>query len=163
MSVEDVNKEVLEYLIGALRYRLSDVSDDAEKMIFDDDFLTNALRLSLSAFNSYPPCTYFSLADDEFCKYHADVLVSYAAYITLSGAALKERGREFSVTDNGIGYTPPGVSDMAWQQALVESGQWERRIEKIKNSYSFGKNWLDDDERSFPEGGSITIMAGKCS
>jgi hypothetical protein len=152
MAVEEVNKEVLEYLSELFMLRVAGhgkrlKGTDGQVTYEDEDLFTpeqvkGYLQLSLSAFNVV--CgTYYGLGDVEFCKYFASLLVSYAASIALAGQALLERGREFSTTDNGISFVPPDIAAMAWNQASMEREWWYQQMHEVLEAQS---EWLKSPE-----------------
>src|SRR5208337_3193762 len=80
--------------------------------IYSNDMLAGFIELSVSDFNQVPNFTYYTLDDDKFVDTFAEVLVEGATLYALSSQALLERGREFMMTDNGITFNPPSISEM---------------------------------------------------
>lgn len=102
--------------------------------IYSPEVLAGFLTLSLSDFNQNPPFSYFSFEDTSFTEFFAEVLVSGATLYALSSQALIERGREFSVSGNGIDFNPPTVSEMLeTQYSALLSCHWEK-VKNIKQS-----------------------------
>jgi len=84
--------------------------------------LATFIGISLSMFNQIPHFTEFTFEDTEIITQFHEVLVQGAALYALSSKALLERGREFSLSDNGVQFTPPTVSDLMmteWSAALT--------------------------------------------
>ena len=157
MAVDKINKDVLEYLSNLLEARLASAGKKPVKdtdgntkyedaSIFTPEEIKSFLLLSLSAFNSYPPITYFSLANEEFCKTFAALIVSYAAAKALASKALTEKGREYSISSSGISYQPTPLSDMLWAQSVEENRYWYDHIFETKKSHDFQDNWATKDE-----------------
>ena len=102
--------------------------------IFSIDMLVTFLATALWEFNQIPYFTFFQFDDDNFVEQFGAVLVEYATLQALASKALIERGREFQITDNGINFNPPSVSElMNTQYSTLMSQYWER-IRYIKNS-----------------------------
>ena len=102
--------------------------------IFSIDVLTTFLANGLMEFNQVPYFTFFTFEDNWFVDQFGEVLVEYATLYALASKALIERGREWTISDQGISFTPPTVSDiMTTQYSALLSQYWER-IKLIKNS-----------------------------
>ncbi len=84
----------------------------ADCSIFSPDTLTTMLVNSLSLFNEIPYFTFFTFEDTWFIDQFIDVIVEGAVCMALSSQSLIERGREFTINDNGVSFTPPGVSEL---------------------------------------------------
>ena len=100
--------------------------------IFSTDQLVAFLALALTQFNETPHFTLFTFDDTPIMENFMGILVQGASLIALSSQALIERGREFSINDNGVGFTPPGISDMLNTQFQTELQNWYERIKLIK-------------------------------
>jgi len=101
--------------------------------IFSPDQLVTFLELGLSMFNEIPHFTNFTFEDTQIIDQFREVLVQGATIYALSSKALLERGREFSLTDNGINFVPPGVSDIMSTQYSAEMTQNFEKIKLIKS------------------------------
>lgn len=102
--------------------------------IFSIEMLTDFLATALSDFNQTPYFTFITFDQTHFIDQFAEVLVEGATLYALASQALIERGREFQLTDNGLGFTPPTVSDMlSTQYNTLLSHYWEK-LKYIKNS-----------------------------
>lgn len=102
--------------------------------IFSVDMLVTFLAGALWEFNQIPYFTFFTFDDCNFVEQFGEVLVEYATLQSLASKALIERGREFQLTDNGINFNPPTVSDiMMTQYSTLLTHYWEK-IKMIKNS-----------------------------
>lgn len=84
--------------------------------IFTTDLLKQFLQLSLSEFNQTPHFTNYSFDDTAVVDTMTDLLVEGAVLSALSSRALLERGREFTLTDVGVSFNPPNVSEMLHTQ-----------------------------------------------
>jgi hypothetical protein len=100
--------------------------------IFNIDQLVSFLVMALSEFNETPAFTYFTFDDTPIIKEFAGILVQGATLVALSSQALIERGREFQITDNGIGFTPPTISELMNTQWSTELSNWYDRVKLIK-------------------------------
>lgn len=102
--------------------------------IFSVDMLTTFLATALWDFNQVPYFTNFTFDEDFFIKQFGEVLVERATLDALASQALIERGREFQITDNGLNFNPPTVSElMQTQYATLLTNYWEK-LKYIKNS-----------------------------
>lgn len=102
--------------------------------IFSIDELVTFLCESLSMFNEIPHFTFFTWEDTPIIEQFHDVLVQGALYLALGAQALIERGREFQVNDNGIGFTPPTISEMLNTQYAKEMDNWYDKAKMIKHN-----------------------------
>lgn len=102
--------------------------------IFSIDMLTTFLATALWDFNQVPYFTWFTFDEDSFVDQFGEILVEGATLYALASKALIERGREFQLTDNGINFNPPTVSElMSTQYSTLLSHYWEK-LKYIKNS-----------------------------
>lgn len=117
--------------------------------IFSVEQLVCFIANSLSWFNELPLFTLFTFEDTEILQQFHDVIVQGATIMALSSKALLERGREFVLSDNGISYTPPTVSEL---MNTEWSGELQAHTEKLKI--------IKKNMRSFPKGlGTMTSFA----
>jgi len=132
-------------LLKLLRVRLKSsgkhrTEDEFGNIIFADcdiftiDELVTFLVMSLCEFNGIPHFTLFSFDDTPIIDNFCGVLVQGAALMALSSQALIERGREFQITDNGIGFTPPTISEELSKQWSTELANWYEKVKLIKHN-----------------------------
>ena len=57
-----------------------------------------------------------------------------ALYLALGAQALIERGREFTINDNGIGFTPPQQAELLSTQYKSEMDAWTAKATQIKKN-----------------------------
>ena len=96
--------------------------------------LTTFLATALWDFNQVPYFTFFTFDDDGFVDQFGEILVEGATLYALASKALIERGREFQITDNGLNFNPPTVSELLQTQySTLLSHYWEK-LKYIKNS-----------------------------
>ena len=88
--------------------------------IFTDEELICFLVNGLSGFNQFPHFTAYTFADSQIQGLFMDVVIQGAVLLALAAQALIERGREFSITDNGVTYQPPAVSEMLATQYTAQ-------------------------------------------
>jgi hypothetical protein len=148
-------------VLKSLRARLkssgkSRKTDEYGNVVYKDcdvytvDELVAFICQSLSEFNEIPHFTFFTFEDTPIIEQFHDVLVQGALYLALGAQALIERGREFNVQDNGIGFTPPTISDLLNTQYTNEMTNWYEKVKLIKINM-----------RSSPLGlGSLSFTAG---
>lgn len=102
--------------------------------IFSVDMLATFIATALWDFNQVPYFTFFKFDDDDFVDQFGEILVEGATLYALASKALIERGREFQITDNGLNFNPPTVSElMQTQYSTLLSHYWEK-LKYIKNS-----------------------------
>lgn len=139
-AIKNINK-----LLKSLKARLNSAgkakSQDAygnviyvDCDIFSIDMLVTFIATALWDFNQVPYFTFFQLDDDNFVEQFGEILVEGATLYALASKALIERGREFQITDNGLNFNPPTVSElMQTQYSTLLSNYWEK-LKYIKNS-----------------------------
>ena len=119
--------------------------------IYSVESLVSFLVWSLERFNEIPHFTLFSFEDTEMMQQYHAIIVQGAVIMALSSKALLERGREFQLTDNGVQFTPPGVSDIMGTQYAAELGNHWEAVKFIKNQL-----------KPFPTGlGTLTISTSR--
>lgn len=97
--------------------------------IYDRSVLESFIHLSLSNFNQTPYFTFYTLEDTRFVDLFTEILVEGAVIYALGSQSLIERGREFQITDNGLVFDPPGVSELLNTQY---STLLQHHFEKLK-------------------------------
>jgi hypothetical protein len=139
-AIKNINK-----LMKALRARLNSSgkaksTDSYGNVIYVDcdifsvEMLTNFLATALWDFNQVPYFTFFQFDDDNFVEQFGEILVEGATLYSLASKALIERGREFQITDSGLSFSPPTVSEMMnTQYSSLLAHYWEK-LKMIKNS-----------------------------
>lgn len=137
-AIMNINK-----LLKALKVRLSSsgkakVKDAYGNEVFVDcdifsvDTLVTALGDSLGWFNEIQHLTQFTFDDASFVDQFFHILVQGATIICLASKALIERGREFVVTDNGINFNVPTVSELLSTEWSAELTNHTERLKYIK-------------------------------
>ena len=102
--------------------------------IFSIDMLATFVAMALTKFNSTPFFTWFKFDDNEFMAQFGEVLADLATTYAMASQALIEKGREFTITDNGVTFTPPVEAELLQTQyALTLQHSWEQ-LKYIKNS-----------------------------
>lgn len=139
-AIFNINK-----IIKSLRARLSSSGkakrvDENGNVVYIDcdiysvDVMVTFIATALSDFNQTPYFTNFTLEDTSFIDQFFDILVRGATIYALASKALIERGREFQITDNGLSFNPPTVSEMLnTQYNTVLANYWDQ-LKYIKNS-----------------------------
>jgi hypothetical protein len=105
---------------------------DSTCNVFSNDELTCFLVGSLSDFNSTPHFTQYTFADPAIYGIFADVIIQGANLVALAAQALIEKGREFIVTDNGISFQPPAVSELLNSQYTAQLTVYREKLKTIK-------------------------------
>jgi hypothetical protein len=141
----NIAKRNSDWLIGLLKQRLqsSGKAKSVDKLgnityidadIFDKDVLEAFIDLAVSEFNQTPYFTFFTLEDSSFVDVFADILVEGATLYALSSKALIERGREFSIDDNGLSFAPPSMAEMLNTQFSTMLSHHYMKLKHIKDS-----------------------------
>jgi len=102
--------------------------------IFSADMITTFVVNALSEFNQIPYFTYFTWEDTLIINEFHAILVDGAVLMALASQALIERGREYSINDNGVSFTPPSVAEMLNTQWNTMLTQYLDKLKYIKNS-----------------------------
>lgn len=102
--------------------------------IFSIDMLVTFLAAALSDFNQVPFFTFFTFDESDFVDQFLEILVEGATLYALASKALIERGREFSITDNGINFVPPTVSELMMTQYNTLLTHYWDKLKMIKAS-----------------------------
>ncbi len=102
--------------------------------IFSVEMLVTFLSIALWDFNQIPYFTFFQFDDDNFVEQFGEILVEGATLYALASKALLERGREYSITDTGISFSPPTVSELMNSQYGALLTVYNDRLKMIKNS-----------------------------
>lgn len=137
-ELKNINK-----LIALLRARLNSAGKAMVKDEYGNDQLIDCdiftipqlalfLEASLSGFNEFGHFTDFTWDNYDFVRRYAEILVRGGLIYALSSKALIERGREFNISDNGVTFQPPGVSDMLNTQYSTEYSAWREDVKQIK-------------------------------
>lgn len=139
-AIKNINK-----LLKSLKVRLNSSGKSLAKdsfgnnvyvncEIFSYDVLTSFLATALWDFNQVPYFTFFQFDEDNFVEQFGEILVEGATLYALASKALIERGREFQITDNGLNFNPPTVSEiMQTQYSTLLTHYWDK-LKYIKNS-----------------------------
>lgn len=139
-ATKNINK-----LIAILKARLNSsgkayVKDEFgnEQLVDCDIYTIPQLVLfiiaALDTFNMIPHFTQFTFDDTEFFNIFGEIIVRHALVYALASKALIERGREFQINDNGVTFTPPGVSDILNTQYSNEYNMWKDDVRLIKQN-----------------------------
>lgn len=153
-AIKNINK-----LLKILRARLNSSgkarsTDSYGNVIFVDcdifsvDMLVSFIAAALWDFNQVPYFTFFQFDDDNFVEQFGEILVEGATLYALASKALIERGREFQLTDNGLSFNPPTVSELMQTQYSTLLTAYTDRLKYIKNSL-----------RPFPKGIGVFSMS----
>jgi len=102
--------------------------------IFSVSMLTTFIATALSDFNQVPYTTFFTFDEDYFVDQYFEILVEGATLYALCSQDLLERGREFQLTDNGLNFNMPTVSDLMNTQYTTLLGHYYDKLKYIKNS-----------------------------
>lgn len=102
--------------------------------IFSIDTLVTLLCMSLSDFNQTPIFTSFTFEDTPIIELFFDILIRGATIYALASKALIEKGREFTISDNGLSFNPPSVSDLLNSQYGTVLQNYFEQLKYIKNN-----------------------------
>jgi len=119
---------------GTRKVREGNTYIDVPCSIFTDTELVCFLVNSLSSFNQYPHFTQFVFSDPQIYTIFSEIVVQGAVLLALAAQALIEKGREFSITDNGVTYQPPAVSEILNSQYSAQLADYKEKLKMIKCS-----------------------------
>lgn len=102
--------------------------------VFTTDELYRFLQASLAEFNSIPHFTAFTFNDTAFVDTFKHELTEGAVILGLASQALKEKGREFQITDDALSYQPPMIADFLKGFFTDFLNSYRERIKMIKCS-----------------------------
>ena len=105
---------------------------ERECNVFRDSELIAFLVNGLSEFNQIPHFTAFTFADQVIYTIFADVVAQGAVILALAAQALIEKGREFTITDNGVTYQPPAISEILNNQYQQQLADYKEKVKYIK-------------------------------
>lgn len=139
-AIKNINK-----LLKALRARLNsrgktETIDQFGNKVFTDcdifsmDQLVTFLGTALSMINSTPYFTAFTFNDTDAINLIFDLIIEGATLYALASQALIERGREFTISDNGINLNIPLVSEILNSQFSAIYTVHIERVKYTKNS-----------------------------
>jgi len=100
--------------------------------VFSDSELIAFIVNSLSEFNQIPHFSNFNFGNPQIYTVFADVIVQGAVLLALAAQSLIERGREFVITDNGITYQPPQISEILNTQYNTQLADYTAKVKFIK-------------------------------
>lgn len=122
---------------GAIEYDGYGEPLTEECNVFSDSELITFLQSSLSEFNSTPHFTMFTFSDIDLLQsggHFAHIIVSGAVILGLAAQALIEKGREFTITDSGVAFQPPTVSEIINNQFSTLLSAYREDLKRIKNN-----------------------------
>lgn len=102
--------------------------------IYTIEMLVIFLSMSLTEFNAIPHFTSFGWEDTEILNQFFSLIVQGAVIYALASKALIERGREFQITDNGVNFTPPTISELLNTQYSAEMANHLDKVRQVKAS-----------------------------
>jgi hypothetical protein len=100
--------------------------------VFTTEELYWFLKAALAEFNSIPHFTSFTFTDHVFVETFQHELTEGAVILSLALQGLREKGREFTMTDDGISYNAPQIADYLKQQMNDYMTSYRERIKFIK-------------------------------
>jgi hypothetical protein len=139
-AIHNINK-----ILKALKSRLNNngkaKSTDAygnvqyiDCSVFSNDMLITFIACAITSLNEIPFYTFYTFEDTLFIDQFMNILVEGATLSALASQALIERGREFQITDNGVNFNPPTVSELLETQYSTLFAQHWEKLKYIKNS-----------------------------
>lgn len=139
-AILNINK-----FIKGLKARLSSsgkarIKDQYGNIVYQDCDIYSVEQLAvfavtaLSAFNEIPHFTAYTFEDSEIITIFYEVILQHAVVYALASKALIERGREFSINDNGVSFTPPGISEVLGSQFSTELNNWFEKVKLVKSN-----------------------------
>lgn len=106
---------------------------DATCFAFSQDEIDLYLESSLWAFNAKPTFTNFQWCNIQ--ERWLDIISKGAVIFALYAQGLLEVGREFTINENGISFTPPPVSEKLHSYASAMMAHYEKELLDIKQNF----------------------------
>lgn len=100
--------------------------------VFTTDELYTFLKASLAEFNSIPHFTSFTYNDPNFVNTFQHELTEGAFILAMALQGLREKGREFQMTDDGLSYQPPQIADYLKSYLSDFMNSYRERLKFIK-------------------------------
>jgi len=100
--------------------------------VFTTDELYTFLKASLAEFNSMPHFTAFTFNDTNFCNTFNHELTEGAFILAMALQGLREKGREFQMTDDALSYQPPQIADYLKGMLTDFMNNYRERLKFIK-------------------------------
>ena len=100
--------------------------------VFTTDELYTFLKASLAEFNSIPHFTSFNFNDPNFVNTFQHELTEGAFIMAMALQGLREKGREFQMTDDGLSYQPPQIADYLKGYLSDFMNSYRERLKFIK-------------------------------
>lgn len=102
--------------------------------IYSIDTLVAFLAIALSSINQVPHFTSFTFADDWFVDTFFALIIQGALIWALASKALISRGAEYSITDSGVSFQPPTISELLNTQYSTELANFTDITKMVKAS-----------------------------
>jgi len=100
--------------------------------VFTTEELYIFLKASLAEFNSVPHFTSFTFNDTNFVNMFQHELTEGAFIMSMALQGLREKGREFQMTDDGLSYQPPQIADYLKGMMSEYMTSYRERLKTIK-------------------------------
>lgn len=100
--------------------------------VFTTDELYTFLKASLAEFNSIPHFTGFTFNDPNFVNTFQHELTEGAFILAMALQGLREKGREFQMTDDALSYQPPQIADYLKSYLTDFMTSYRERLKFIK-------------------------------
>lgn len=102
--------------------------------IFSTDELVTFIANSLTFFNSIPTFTFFTFEDTAIIEQFHALIAQHAVIYALASQALIERGSEHQISDQGITYNVPTMSELLNSQYGTEFQQYIDAAKQAKRA-----------------------------
>lgn len=147
-AITNINK-----LMKGLRARLNSrgkrkTTDEFGNVVYEDcdlfsvEQLTVFIACAITAFNEIPHITFYTFEDTEIIDLFYDVILNYAVILAVESKLAIERGRELTINDSGVTFSPPGVSDILNSIYGAQLNHWYDKIKLIKQNLKPGPHGL---------------------
>jgi hypothetical protein len=102
--------------------------------IFSISMLVTFIANAITMFNELPYFTFYTFEDTDIIDLFHNTFVEGAVIQALASQALIERGREYALTDNGISFVPPTVSELLNTEWGTAFTAYQTKLTAIKAS-----------------------------
>ena len=102
--------------------------------VLPDTQLNMFLCIALAEFNATPTLTSYGFNEQWLQTVCMDVLTQGAMLVAWSAQAVIEAGFEFTVSDNGVVYTPPPISSTISSMYNSQLGDYRNKLKELKRN-----------------------------
>lgn len=127
-NVKQIAKQTTKELTKLIRARLGDPKIKDKKNIFTDKQIESFINYAVIEMATLLGTDRYKLGSKDIVVI-AGLIVDHAVIQALASQALIEKGREITIKDNGVNFTPPDVSSTLMAQYTIEYNAFLKKID----------------------------------